>query len=107
DDNLARNMVYNGSFEIATNPDTPDGWRRDFYAPPFGPKVWTRDPTEKWHGDHSLRLGHEDTIASGWTRFLKLIPEKDYTLSVYLKAEKPDTLVELEVNGLKKPNKTQ
>jgi len=34
------NVLYNSSFEIAANPDVPDGWTRDLNEPPYGAQVW-------------------------------------------------------------------
>lgn len=104
DEGLSRNMMYNGSFEIATNPDAPDGWRRGFFEPPYGSNIWTLDTNEKWHGNSSLRLGHEGVMASAWGRFVSLVPSEFYTYSVYLKADRKGVKAELEINGLDKPN---
>jgi len=107
DDDLSRNLLYNSSFEIATNADAPDGWRRDFHSPPFGRDVWRRDISENWHGQSSMRLGHEGIMASAWGRFVRLIPQQAYTYSVYLKADRPGVKAELEVNGLSRPNRIE
>ena len=47
----SRNMLYNSSFEKATNVDIPDGWGRDLCLPPFGVNVWGLDTEDAFHGD--------------------------------------------------------
>lgn len=103
DEDLSRNLLYNSSFEIAINEDSPDGWRRDFGVPPFGPEIWRRDTSTAWHGSSSLRLGATGKRAYAWGRFVSLTPGLTYTFSVYLKADRAGLSAELEVNGLERP----
>lgn len=104
DDAQERNLIYNPSVEVATNPDVPDGWRRDFDVPPFGEDVWTLDDTTAWHGKKSIRIGAKGKTAIAWGRFIHLVAGETYVFSVYLKSDKPGTKVSLLVSGLAKPN---
>jgi len=103
----SRNMLFNSSFEIASNGDVPDGWRGEIGVPPFGPDVWALDMEHAWHERASLRLGHPGKTAIAWGRYVNLTPELDYTFSVYLKSDRPDMKVRLEMNGLKSPNRVE
>jgi hypothetical protein len=103
----SRNMLFNSSFEIASNGDVPDGWRGEIGAPPFGHDVWALDDQQAWHERASLRLGHPGKTAIAWDRYVNLVPSLRYTFSVYLKSDRPDMKVRLEMNGLEKPNRKE
>lgn len=94
------NMLYNSSFEIATNPDVPDGWTRDLAIPPYGPEVWSADSGTSLHGDKSLRIGVAGKYARSWGRHTRVVQGRDYTFSAYLKAGTKGTKAELSVSGV-------
>ncbi len=101
----ARNLMYNSSFEITTNPDTPDGWGRDFSEPPFGPDAWAIDAGQAFDGKKSLRIGAPGKFARYWIGHIKAAAGKEYTFSVYMKAAE-GTKVLAQVNGLAKVKQT-
>ena len=90
-----RNMLYNSSFEIVTNPTVPDGWSRDYQQYPYGPKMWGIDKTTAYHGRQCLRIGTQGNWTQSWARHTYIVKGKDYTFSVYLKSSKDDTSVKL------------
>lgn len=80
----SRNMLYNSSFEKATNPDIPDGWGRDLSLPPFGENVWGLDAKMAFHGSKSLRIGVPGKYARYWMRHLRSNAGQEYTFSIHL-----------------------
>jgi len=96
-----RNMLYNSSFEKATNPDIPDGWGRDLSVPPFGEKVWGLDRKTAFYGEKSLRIGVPGKWARYWLRHLRSSGGQIYTFSIYLKSDQEDTKVRLRMYGVK------
>jgi hypothetical protein len=107
DQATSRNMLFNSSFEIASNGDAPDGWRGEIGVPPLGRDAWSLDATQAWHERFSLRLGHPGKTAMAWGRFVNLTPQVNYTFSVYLKSDRPDMKARLEMNGLEPPNRVE
>jgi len=94
-------MLRNSSFEVATNPDTPDYWGRDLNKPPFGEDVWALDAGTAFHGKKSLRIGVRNKFVRYWLRgSLKVVKETTYTFSVYLKSDRPDTSVKIRIRGM-------
>ncbi|OGV56760.1 MAG: hypothetical protein A2017_09855 [Lentisphaerae bacterium GWF2_44_16] len=100
--NSSANMLYNSSFEMSSNPDVPDGWRRDLNQAPFGKDVWGIDDREAFHGKKSLRIGVKDKYVSSLARshLTRLKKDTQYTLSVYLKSDKPDTMVRIRASEI-------
>ena len=96
------NVLYNGSFEIATNPDVPDGWARDLAVPPFGPEVWGIDTTTAYHGANSLRIGVPGKFARSWIKHIRATEGTAYTFSIYLKSDQEDTKARLRLHGVRK-----
>jgi len=98
----APNMLYNSSFEIATNPDVPDGWTRDLAEPPHGQEVWGIAADAAFHGSRSLRIAAAGKYARSWGRHTRIVVGRDYTFSVYLKSDRPGVKAELSLQGLGK-----
>lgn len=94
------NMLYNSSFEIASNPDVPDGWTRDLSVPPYGRDVWGTDPGTAYHGKQSLRISVPGKYVRSWGRHTRVVQGRDYTFSVYLRAAAPETRAELDASGI-------
>ena len=97
----SENLLFNGSFELTATPDVPDGWGRDLAIPPFGSNVWSIDATTAWDGKKSLRINDEGKFARYWIGHLKSNKDQAYAFSVYMKAARPETRVEVRVNGVK------
>jgi len=94
------NLIYNSSFEIATNPDVPDGWTRDLGVPPYGPDVWGVDESTAYGGRKSLRIGLKGKSARSWGRHTTVIQGRDYTGSVFLKGDRDGVVVKLALAGI-------
>ena len=97
----SRNMLYNSSFEKATNVDIPDGWGRDLSVPPFGPNVWGLDTENAFHGDNSLRIGVVKKFARYWMKHLRANEGQQYCFSIHLKSDREETTVRIRLNGTK------
>ena len=101
------NLLPNGSFEYAKNPDIPDYWV------PSGVQIrssgisgaelslsriaemerkFVIDTGTAFHGGRSLRVESPFFIGSAGT---KVEPDADYVFSVYLKSSRPDMKVRL------------
>ncbi len=107
------NRQLNGSFEFATNPDVPDywavmgRWSRMNHGRPLSAlprdgmerflEDWFLDRTVAFEGKQSLRIRHPSAAASHpmW------LPSgiSDYTISVYLRSDRPGQRVSLAVAG--------
>ena len=98
------NMIYNSSFEMADNPDVPDGWTRDLNTPPYGPKVWGIDETTAFHGKKSIRIGAKDKYARSWGRHTNVLQGKNYAGSVYMKADRDGVMAAINVSGIASKN---
>ncbi len=96
----AKNLLYNSSFEIATNPDVPDGWTRDLNLPPYGREVWSIDTNTAFHGGKSLRIGRCGKYARSWDRHTYVQAGDPYTFSVCLKSDQPGVRVKFHVRGV-------
>jgi len=94
------NMLYNSSFEIATNPDVPDGWRRDFNAPPYSEAVWGIDTATTQDGAKSLRIGVAGKYAEA-RQEPRVTEGQHYTLSAYLKSRSGSAKAHIGIRGTK------
>lgn len=109
----ASNYIFNGSFEINTVEDTPDGWYQY-----LGPKKipswfdrWKLDTAEAFHGNKSVKLAKEagdpESIRLQRTVNRKFVLSKtkrkiSCTLSMYMKASTQTPLsVRIAYNGKK------
>ncbi len=79
------NLIYNSSFERATTGDVPDGWRRDFNQPPFGPDSWGLVTDNPHDGNYALRIGVPGKYAVAWGQFSQVIGGMDYVCSAWLR----------------------
>jgi len=102
------NLQINGSFEFATNQDIPDYWtppgrwtRMNHGLPPqWRSKTGILEFREKWfldnstafEGGHSLRVQKPLSVASFPMR---VTPNTEYTVSVYLKSDRPNLPIRL------------
>jgi len=100
-----RNLLYNSSFEIATNPDVPDGWGRDLAVPPFGEGVWGIDRDTAFNGKNSLRIGRHGKFSRYWIKHLTAEADQPYTFSVYMKSAAEKSSAEIRLNGVKDAKK--
>lgn len=100
--NSSANILYNASFEKTSNPDVPDGWRRDLNLHPFGRKIWGIDDSVAFHGKKSLRISCKNKYAASLARshLTRLKKDAQYTFSVYLKSDKPDTKVRISASEI-------
>ena len=109
------NLLNNSSFETCGNPGVPDYWGTyhwgmwdELGAARFDQwtKQWTLDSSEHFDGQHSIRLSNDSSGTKvPYSLFLTscqiYLPEPgDHVFSVYMKSEKPNTPVVLEIfNG--------
>jgi len=94
------NLLYNSSFEVVTNPGVPDGWSREMAYPPYGRDAWGTDTSTAFHGKKSVRIGFKGLSAFSWRRHTNILPGRDYTASVYLKANREGTAAQLDAYGV-------
>jgi len=100
------NMLYNSSFEMATNPDVPDGWYRWKHTLCYEEGAWQIDTSTAYHGKRSIRIGADGRSVVTRVR-PRLTEGQDYTFSVYLKSNGGGTRANLFLSGLKKDNKVE
>ena len=104
------NLLQNSSFEETANPGWPDLWRRYRGAVPtymwFPEKGadWVTDDQVAFHGKQSLRMTREGPASDDSYRLLSMglqqipvVGDREYTFSIYLKADRAEVPVRLIV----------
>ncbi|MHC4872960.1 MAG: DOMON domain-containing protein [Planctomycetota bacterium] len=98
-----KNILPNSSFEKCSNKD----WPEYFLALHSGPRIgapgatWGRDSSEKYDGNHSLKIVTEKHKKNGFYIYLapSLNYPAEYTFSIYLKGEKPGLKFKVTLPG--------
>ena len=81
---LGPDQLPNGSFEYASDSQTPDGWNRQVHQPGAS-LTWEFDATHD--GSHSVRITNPTPNDSAWMQSLTLEPNRNYLLSGWIKTE--------------------
>lgn len=79
------NLLPNGGFEDASfDPDTPNGWTRQAFAPGAS-LTWETETVRD--GLRSARIGSPTLNDAAWTQTVALEPDRNYLLSGWIKTE--------------------
>ena len=89
------NLIFNGSFETATNPDTPDGW---FYHDHPGRQLI--DPATAAHGKQSLRMEVNHGIYSSYYHGAPIKAGETHTYSISMKSDVESYPIHLRFSGV-------
>ncbi|OHD59426.1 MAG: hypothetical protein A2096_06145 [Spirochaetes bacterium GWF1_41_5] len=94
------NLAFNGSFEDCTNPGYPDGWQvnQTYFIRNFTP-FCVLDTKNAFHGKNCIHIKNETGARMDYTSMkLPVFPDKTYTLSAYIKTDKPGSQTGFLVN---------
>lgn len=105
---VASNMLGNSSFEQTANPGWPDGWiPRDCWWETSARFImlgeegclWGTDTAEAMHGQQSFRLAvsEKHPVISAAAHKISIKGGREYTLSVYAKADNPQVRASLRI----------
>jgi hypothetical protein len=107
----ANNLVWNGGFEISSNPGMPDAWGNGQFGIKYADEIHTADQvrerfqldsSEKFQGNTSFRLsnpatGRQQALHSSWIKLpVFLVSPDGWCLSAYIKSD-PPSKVKLEI----------